>query len=71
MRAGPPLWGPNWEPVVIRGNAQDFLLTILTNGPVLQSKIIARGQEYGFSLDQLKRAKRALEIKCIKAGGLG
>jgi hypothetical protein len=28
-------------------------------------------EECGFSLGQLKRAKRALEIECIKAGGSG
>src|SRR5262249_35185112 len=49
-----------------RGEPKDFLLTILTNGPVLQSKIIERGQELGHSLDQLNRAKRALHIQSVK-----
>ena len=49
-----------------RGTPQDFLKIILTNGPVLQSKIIECGQECGHSVDQLNRAKRALHIKSIK-----
>jgi hypothetical protein len=54
-----------------RGTAQDFLLIILTNGPVPQSRIIECGNERGFSIDQLNRAKRALKIKSLKAGGPG
>jgi hypothetical protein len=50
---------------------KEFLLTILTNGSVLQSKIIERGQQCGFSEDQLKRAKDKLNIKSIKTGGSG
>jgi hypothetical protein len=54
-----------------RGSAQDFLLTILTNGPVLQSRVLDRGKECGFSYDQLKRGKGALGVKSIKTGGSG
>jgi hypothetical protein len=51
--------------------AQDFLRIILTNGPVLQSRILESGGERGLSADQLNRAKRALHIKSVKAGGSG
>jgi len=51
--------------------ARDFLLIILANGPALRNLIVERGAERGFSLDQLKRAKRGLEIKAYKKRGEG
>src|SRR5262249_17601812 len=50
---------------------KEFLLTILTNGSVLQSKIIERGQQCGFSEDQFQRAKEKPAIKASKTGGAG
>ena len=52
-----------------RGTAQDFLSTILANGPALQTLIVERGAERGFSDDQLRRAKRALGIRAFKQRG--
>ena len=52
-----------------RGTAQDFLSAILANGPALQTLIVERGAERGFSDDQLRRAKRALGIRAFKQRG--
>jgi hypothetical protein len=41
-------------------NAKDFLLDILTGGPVLQKTVIERGAGRGFSYMQLWRAREAL-----------
>jgi hypothetical protein len=41
-------------------NAKDFLLDILTGGPVLQTTVVERGAGRGFSYMQLWRAKDAL-----------
>jgi hypothetical protein len=51
------------------GTAQDFLSAILANGPALQTLIVERGAERGFSDDQLRRAKRALGIRAFKQRG--
>src|SRR5215472_17247084 len=53
------------------GTAKDFLSVILANGPALRNLIVERGAERDFSLDQLKRAKRALGIKAFRKPGEG
>src|SRR5262249_52675594 len=52
-----------------RGTAQDFLSTILANGPARQTLITERGAERGFSVPQLRRAKAALGVKAFKKRG--
>jgi hypothetical protein len=47
-----------------------FLQDILLNGPVLATTIEERGAARGFSVDQLKRAKRKLEIATFKEAKL-
>jgi hypothetical protein len=49
-----------------RKPVREFLLDILAGGPVLQTLIIERGAEHGFSYDQLKRAKGALGVRSFK-----
>jgi hypothetical protein len=49
---------------------QEFLSDILISGPVLRNTIVVRGMERGFSLDQLKRAKRALSVEAFRKKGL-
>jgi hypothetical protein len=45
---------------------REFLTDILMNGPVLQTMIMDRGAERSFSPDQLRRAKKALDIEAFK-----
>ena len=60
------------KPIKSRGpNARDFLLDVLTGGPVLQKAIVERGAARGFSTDQLHRAKRAIEVVAFKQRGAG
>jgi hypothetical protein len=47
-----------------------FLQDILLNGPVLAATIEERGAARGFSVDQLKRAKRKLDIATFKEAKL-
>jgi hypothetical protein len=58
------------KPTKSRGpSPRDFLLDLLTGGPVLQKAVIERGAERGFSSDQLRRAKRAIGIVAFKQRG--
>jgi hypothetical protein len=50
---------------------REFLDDILMNGPVPQQMIMERGAERGFSPDQLRRAKKALDIEAFKQKGKG
>ena len=52
-----------------RSAVQNFLLTILADGPVLQTTIAERGAKHGFSCDQLWRTKQTLGIKAFKQRG--
>jgi hypothetical protein len=45
---------------------EDFLSDVLTGGPVLQTTVVERGAERGFSLDQLRRAKEKLGVNSCK-----
>jgi putative DNA primase/helicase len=49
---------------------QEFLTDVLISGPALRNVMVERGAERDFSLDQLKRAKRALGLKAFKKKGL-
>jgi hypothetical protein len=49
-----------------RSSAKEFLLDILAGGPVLQTVILERAAEHGFSYDQLKRAKQPLGVRSFK-----
>ena len=51
--------------------ALEFLADFLAGGPQLQTAVIERGAERGFSLDQLKRAKGRLGVESFRGGGLG
>jgi putative DNA primase/helicase len=49
---------------------QEFLTDVLISGPVLQKTIVERGAERGFSLQQLKRAKKTLDVEAFRKKGL-
>ena len=51
-------------------SAKDFLADILISGPVLQTTIVERGAERGFSYTQLWRAKAALGVEDFKEKGV-
>jgi hypothetical protein len=48
---------------------REFLREMLKAGPVLQRLIIERGEEQGFSPDQLRRAKKAIGAIVFKQRG--
>ena len=48
---------------------KEFVRDILSAGPVLQKIIVERGAIKGFSLDQLKRAQRAIGAISFKRRG--
>jgi hypothetical protein len=49
-------------------HVQGFLSEILTGRPAPQQTIIERGATHGFSYDQLKLAKRALDARTLDQG---
>jgi DNA polymerase I-like protein with 3'-5' exonuclease and polymerase domains len=48
---------------------QEFVRGILANGPVLQKVVVEKGEAAGFSLDQLKRARKAIDAVSFKRSG--
>jgi hypothetical protein len=51
-------------------NAKEFLADILISGPLLQTTVVERGAERGFSYTQLWRAKVALGVEDFKEKGV-
>src|SRR5262249_11727936 len=45
---------------------KEFLREILAAGPIPQKTVVERGAEQGLSLQQLKRAKKAISAKAFK-----
>jgi AAA domain-containing protein len=48
--------------------APEFLTDFLAGGPQLQTAVVERGTERGFSLDQLKRAKNKMGVVSFREG---
>jgi hypothetical protein len=53
-----------------KADAKAFLADILIAGPVLQTTVIERGAERGFTYNQLWRAKAALGVEDFKEKGV-
>jgi hypothetical protein len=53
------------------GEAKDFLVDLLQDGPVLSKTVMAKTKESGLSPMSVRRAQKALNIKPQKMGGFG